>query len=147
MSNTLPVPRISDFESTEYGPLEVQLESLIEYRAVCKASNIVQERTPLMDCMVVSARRHFNRVSPDLDKYVDVFASGCSGFHVQMLLCINKFVDIINNGTTKEKFEAYDKALSNLTKQFRCMIQAVAAWDKYINTQSEEGNNEAIKEG
>ena len=147
MSNTLPVPRISDFESTEYGPLEVQLESLIEYRAVCKASKTVQERTPLMDCMVVSARRHFNRVSPDLDKYVDVFASGCSRFHVQVLLCINKFVDIINNGTTKEKFEEYDKALSNLTKQFRCMIQAVAAWDKYINTQSEEGNNEAIKEG
>lgn len=147
MSKMLPVPRISDFESTEYGPLEVQLESLVEYRAVCKASDIVQERTPLMDCMVVSARRYFNRANPDLEKYVDVFMSGYSGFHAQILFCINKFVNIINNGTTKEKFEEYDKALSNLAKQFRCMIQAVAAWDKYMNTQSEEDNNEAIKEG
>lgn len=147
MSNTLPVPRISDFESTEYGPLEVQLESLVEYRAVQKASNTAQERTPLMDCMVVSTRRYFNRISPDLEKYVDVFVAGYSGFHAQVLFCVNKFVDIINNGTTKEKFEEYDKALHNLTKQFRCIIHAVAAWDKYINTQSEEDNSEAIKEG
>jgi len=146
MSKTLPVPRISDFESTEYGPLEVQLESLVTYRAVYKASNIVQDRTPLMDCMVVSARRYFNRVSPDLEKYVDVFIAGYSGFHAQMLFCINKFVDIINNGTTQEKFEEYDKALHNLTKQFRCIIQAVAAWDSYIKTQSEEDDDEAIKE-
>lgn len=143
MSKTLPVPRISDFESTEYGTLEVQLESIVEYRAVCR----VPKRTPLMDCMEVCTRRYFNRVSPDLEKYVDVFIAGYSGFHAQMLFCINKFVNIINNGTTKEKFEEYDKALHNLTKQFRCIIQAVAAWDSYIKTQSEEDDDEAIKEG
>lgn len=143
MSKTLPVPRISDFESTEYGPLEVQLESLVEYRAVGR----VPKRTPLMDCMVVCTRRYFNRISPDLENYVDVFAAGYSGFHAQLLYCINKFVNIINNGTTEEKFKEYEKALYNLTKQFRCMIQAVAAWDSYINTQSEEDDDEAIKEG